>query len=315
MVLGPTLSLFVTTVSVVVSHLLRRSSGSTRRLFTVLASRAAALLAAVVVWSYLAPRVPVLVDFMAVPAAYLVVELAAAQAVTALWTGRPLARLLRGNITSQAPLIAAQWSASVLLLLTYGGMAMWSLIPALALLLLMRQSYALFLDIRETYRMTVEVLVEAAESQDERRVGHADRTAAVARSIAMRIGLPAAEVERISFAALLHDLGELADESTSDSSPKTSSAAVVSEVEFFSRVEPILSVCDGAGADANHQDDLLAALIVALSSDIDAERNPQVAAAHAGSAIECVLPHLTSALKARVVGAALQLGYRVPAVG
>ena len=39
-----------------------------------------------------------------------------------------------------------------------------------ALLLLMRQSYALFLDIRETYRTTVEVLVEAAESQDERQV-------------------------------------------------------------------------------------------------------------------------------------------------
>ena len=48
-------------------------------------------------------------------------------------------------------------------------MGPWSLIPVVALLLLMRQSYALFLDIRETYRTTVEVLVEAAESQDDRR--------------------------------------------------------------------------------------------------------------------------------------------------
>ena len=49
-------------------------------------------------------------------------------------------------------------------------MGSWSLIPVVALLLLMRQSYALFLDIRETYRTTVEVLVEAAESQDRRGV-------------------------------------------------------------------------------------------------------------------------------------------------
>ena len=81
-----------------------------------------------------------------------------------------------------------------------------------ALLLLMRQSYVLFLDIRETYRTTVEVLVEAAESQDSRRAGHSDRTAVLARSIAMGCGLSASEVELIGYAALLHDIGELAEE-------------------------------------------------------------------------------------------------------
>ena len=226
-------------------------------------------------------------------------------------------RLLRGNIDSQAPLIAAEWSAAVLLLLTYNGMSVWSLVPAMALLLLMRQSYALFLEIRETYRTTVEVLVEAAESQDDRRVGHADRTAVVARSIAVRIGLSASEVERISFAALLHDLGELADQSaaTHSDSVHASSAAVVGGVQFFSRVEPVLAICDGAGESASSDEDLLAAMIVALASDIDADDHPQVAEAHARRSLEGVLPRVTPQMKARAVGAALQLGYRVPGGG
>ena len=117
-----------------------------------------------------------------------------------------------------------------------------------ALLLLMRQSYALFLDIRETYRATVEVLVEAAESQDVRRFGHADRTAATARAIAMHIGVAAPAVERISYAALLHDLGELA--ATPDSEGfvpvrDIHSAEIVEGVEFFRTVEPVLRICDG----------------------------------------------------------------------
>ncbi len=93
-------------------------------------------------------------------------------------------------------------------------MGAWSLIPVVALLFLMRQSYAMLLDIRELYRTTVEVLVEAAEAKMHGRVGHAERTAAAARAIAMRIGLSAQRVERISYAALLHDVDAIG--STSD---------------------------------------------------------------------------------------------------
>jgi hypothetical protein len=214
-------------------------------------------------------------------------------------------------------LIAAQWSAAVLLLLTYGHMGRWGLIPVVALLLLMRQSYALFLDVRETYKATVEVLVEAAESQDVRRVGHAERTSVLARTIAMKIGLSASEVERISYAALLHDLGELAEgPDLVGLGPRHAPAAeVVRGVQFFDRVEPILWVCDGGDrAAAASEPDLLAALIVALASDIDAEYHPQVAAAHQHSLLDQVAHRVTPEVKASAVGAALRLGYRIPAV-
>jgi len=231
---------------------------------------------------------------------------------------RPLARLLRGNFRTQAPALAAQWSASVLLLITYGEMRSWSLIPVVALLLLMRQSYALFLDIRETYRTTVEVLVEAAESQDDRRFGHAHRTAATARAIAMHIGLPAPAVERISYAALLHDLGELSDAIGAEGIlpvREIRSAEVVAGVEFFRSVEPILQICDGDASRVDVTADLaLAAMIVALASDIDCELSWQARAAHRDSTMGHVAPWVSSGLKARAVGAAIELGYPIPAV-
>lgn len=315
-VLGPGIGAAVSLLSALIAHLLRRRPESWGRLVLVLASRAAALAAAsLLLWTDLSAA-PQALLFVVVPAVFLVVELLVAQGAAAILTGRPFLRLVRGTLRSQMSLMAAQWSAAVLLLLTYGRMRQWALIPVVALLLLMRQSYALFLGVRETYRTTVEVLVEAAESQDERRAGHADRTALLARAIAMKIGLPANQVERISYAALLHDLGELAEAADEPISRRSSSSEVVQGVEFFERIEPILRVCDGIAEDSVvDEDDLLAALIVALASDIDAEYHPQVAAAHRFNSLEVVAHRVTPALKARAVGAALRLGYRIPAVG
>jgi len=316
-VLGPAVAFAILLTSAVAAYLVPRGAESPRRLLAVVASRVVALGAAgVLLWTPLVSE-PQSVVFMVIPAVFLVAELLASQGIAAFMTGRPFVRLLRGSAGSQAPMIAAQWSAAVLLLITYSDMRQWGLLPVVVLLLLMRQSYALFLDIRETYMGTVEVLVEAAESQDERRAGHSERTAALARAIAMKIGLSANRVERISYAALLHDLGELAeglDGSDELNSRHASSAEVVRGVQFFSQIEPILRVCDGVAGDEAAEADLLAALIVALASDIDAEYHPEVEAAHGHSLLDRVAHRVPPAVKARAVGAALQLGYRIPAV-
>lgn len=319
LVLGPSRALLVAVLSALLAHLIRRGVQSPSRLAAIIASRAVALAVSSFALVSMPAGTPPISVYVAVSAVFLIAEIAFAQATAAALTSRPFIRLMRGNIRSQAPVLLAQWSASVLLLLTYGGMVSWSLIPVVALLLLMRQSYALFLDIRETYRTTVEVLVEAAESQDLRRVGHADRSALAARAIAMRIGLSAPAVERISYAALLHDIGELSVGPTSaegGGARHVNSADVVSGVEFFKSVEPVLRVCDGeVRAGLVNDDDLLAALIVSLASDIDATDRAGVAAAHHVSALDHVAARVSVTTKARVVGAAIELGYRIPAVG
>jgi hypothetical protein len=265
-----------------------------------------------------------LLDAALVPAAYLLTELIAAQLVAAVGTGRPFGRLLRGNLHLQAPLLIAQWSASLLLLITYSVMGAWSLIPVVALLFLMRQSYAMLQDIRELYRTTVEVLVEAAEGQDARRVGHAERTACTAREIATHVGLAAGQVERISYAALLHDVDAIGtpselrilEEDHQVGHGEGASSAVFEGVHFFDDVLPIIRVCDGDSSDAGppSEADLLAGFIVALASDADAAEHADVAAAHTGSAIDRVAPRVSASMKSTVVGAALALGYRIPAV-
>lgn len=319
-VLGPAIAAPLAMGSAVIAHVVRRGIQSPRRLLGVLLSRMSALAAATATLLGLPQTIPHPIVLTVVPMVYLLVEVVVSQAVVAISSARPFVRLLRGNLNSQLPSLLAQWSASVLLtmlLTSTSGMGLWSLLPVVALLLLMRQSYALFLDIRETYRTTVEVLVEAAEGQDERRLGHADRTAVMARSIAAKMGLPMGEVERISYAALLHDLGELSEESLGGSvgaARHVSSAEVVKGVAFFKATEPILRVCDGSPSDCDEKT-LVAALVVALATDIDAAALPRVAAAHRWQLLDTVAPLVPQSVKARAVGAALELGYRIPSVG
>jgi hypothetical protein len=328
---GPVWASAICIASVIVTNLARHGADMRRRSLAAVLARSAALFAATMTAFLLSLRPGLyesLLGAALVPLAYLLTDLVAAQLVAAVGTGRPIGRLLRGNLRVQAPLILAQLSASVLLLITYQGMGAngismgdWSLIPAVALLFLIRQSYAMLLDIRELYRTTVEVLVEAAEAQDARRVGHAERTSAAARAIAMRVGLSASRVERISYAALLHDIDAIADTSElmeDDGGPVLavgSSSAVFEGVHFFDDVLPIIRICDGyLSEEPPTEDDLQSGLIVALASDVDAAANADVASAHVGNSVDRVSPRVSASVKSSVVGAALALGYRIPAV-
>ena len=330
--IGPGWASAICIASVIVTNLARHGADMRRRSLAAVLARSAALVAATMTAFILSLR-PEMYDSLLgaalVPLAYLLTDLVAAQVVAAVGTGRPIGRLLRGNLRVQAPLILAQLSASVLLLITYQGMGdgismgFWSLIPAVALLFLIRQSYAMLLDIRELYRTTVEVLVEAAEAQDARRVGHAERTSATARAIAMRVGLSASRVERISYAALLHDIDAIGDTSEliahddkgSPVSAVGSSSAVFEGVHFFDDVLPIIRICDGyLSEEPPSEDDLQSGLIVALASDVDAAVHTDVASAHVGNSVDRVSPRVSASVKSSVVGAALALGYRIPAV-
>jgi len=187
-----------------------------------------------------------------------------------------------------------------------------------ALLLLIRQSYAVLLETQETYRTTVEVLVEAAESQDPRRAGHAERTAEIARRIGVNLGLTFSQVELIGYAALLHDVDAIASDASDSSTVHAGrSSAMFDGVKYFSDVLPVLRLCDGIAAahDELSEQDLTGAMIVALASDADAANHPQVELAHSGPAVSRVAPLVSAAIKAKVVSSALSLGYKTPAVG
>lgn len=318
--LGPAYAAIICLGSELVAHVIRRGVQSPGRLAATLAARLSGLLAGTLALQVINSSVPTWsLDLAAplVPAIFLLGELLGAQAVTALTTQRPFGRLMLGNLVVQAPLLLAEWSASLLLLITFGYMGSWSLVPVVVLLLLMRQAYALFLSIRETYRTTVEVLVEAAERQDVRLAGHAERTAEIARRIATRLGLTFSQVELVSYAALLHDIDVIgAQNSTTQPEEPGRSSAVFEGAEFFADVLPVLRICDGNGEEASRarENELVSAMIVAIASDADSADRGEVAAAHRRAAVSRVAPLVSAPLKARVVASAIELGYKTPAV-
>jgi len=320
LIIGPLRAIPMCLLSLALAFALRQGGRPFRWIATGLSTRAVSLAIGTVTMAVLGVGGPTWHRFavaFVVPAVLLLGELLFAQVGMALASKRPLARLIRGNLVVQAPLLIAEWSASVLLLITFEGMGSWSLIPVVALLLLIRQSYALLLDIRETYRTTVEVLVEAAEGQDSRLTGHAERTAVIARKIAMCIGLTVPQVELVSYAALLHDVDAIrGDAKVTDRTAAGHSSELFEGVDFFADVRPILRVCDGdfAGEGMHSENDLMAGFIVALASDADAAESIDVAAMHGGSVVARVSPGVSGSAKAAAVAAALSLGYKIPAV-
>jgi len=295
-----------------------RSDFWSRRLVGALVTRSGALAAVVLLSPFWAPDPDALSPFwlIGLPPVYLTTEYVAAQSFMAVQSRRPLLRLLSGNLRRQAPLVAAQASASILAAITYPQMEQWSLVLVVALLLLMRQSLALLLEIRETYRTTVEVLVEAAEGQDERLRGHGERSAQIARAIATRMGMNAIDLERVSYATLLHDIDALSGESAKGSCAEVGqSSFVFRDTAFFDDVLPALRLCDGCAIEGDGTDqNLMTAMIVALSSDIDAASSAVTAEAHSSGTVSRVSKIVPPVLKARVVAAALELGYETPAV-
>lgn len=245
--------------------------------------------------------------------AYLLVELVVRQALAAVRSRRSFGQLVMGNLRTQWPLLASQVSSVLLLVVIYDSMGDWSLVLVTVLLLLIRQSYALLWGIRETYRATVEVLVEAAEGGNSRLRGHAERTAYIAREIAHGCGLGSRDVERISYAALLHDVDALGS-GTGEGHHRRSSE-LLEGVGLFRDVVSILEVQDGSiGRQAPRERDLLAAYIVALASDLDMRRTPQLRDLGHGNAAEQLATLVPAQAKARAAATAIRLGYGVPAL-
>jgi hypothetical protein len=249
-----------------------------------------------------------------VPMAFLLVEMAARQAALSWTSGRSFARLVSGNISRQALLYASEVSVSALTVMLYESMGVWTLIPVLALLVLIRQSYAMLLEIRETYHTTVAVLVDAAESPEPGRTGHSERTAEIARAIGSRCGLRAGELERLSYASLLHDVHGISGPSADARGRTGASAEVVQGVDFLADVVPILRVVDGFTTGLASERELTSAFIVALASDVDSADRPVLKDAHAENLVARLSGAIPAHIKARVVAAAVSLGYSVPAI-
>jgi HD superfamily phosphodiesterase len=86
--------------------------------------------------------------------------------------------------------------------------------PAIVLLLVVpilvaRDTFASYLEVKRANEETVQMLVRALEAKDRYTAGHAERVANYARLIGEELRFSPPRLERLRFAALMHDIGKL----------------------------------------------------------------------------------------------------------
>jgi hypothetical protein len=77
-------------------------------------------------------------------------------------------------------------------------------------ILVAREMFASYLRVREGHEATLAMLVGALETKDPYTAGHAQRVARYARYIGEELRFTPARLERLRYAALMHDIGKLA---------------------------------------------------------------------------------------------------------
>jgi hypothetical protein len=203
---------------------------------------------------------------------FFLVDLLLEQTHSSIRLHSPYFRGLLGTLRIQGWIVAAQLSVGALTVLLLRDLGSWSLVISSGLLLVMRQSFALLLEVRASYTSTVEMLAKSIEAYDPTRRGHAERVARMVGDTGRTLGVPSRRLENLVYAALFHDVGCLGADDLDDL-PAYRSSEVVANVGFLSGAVPVLQILDTAGeAEASlDEQDLVGAYLIAYFSALDSE--------------------------------------------
>lgn len=183
-----------------------------------------------------------------------------------------------GIVRTVGTLYLSQISIAIVMVLIYPGLGDFAVFILVALMVIMQHSFTLLLGLRSAYMHTISALAHIPEMQHPARSGHAERTAELSALIGRQLGLSGEWMERLTTAALLHDIGRLGLESKVDGSVHESSdivasrgAEMLSKVEFLSELAPVLLLQGGESKFALEVevDKFLLAQIVRVASHYD----------------------------------------------
>jgi len=156
--------------------------------------------------------------FFVFSALYFVVNSAAVSTAVALSSDRAFREVWNLNVRG---VLAYDLGASLLAVLMawlYTRLELWVGFGSLAIILLIvpivavRHVYGLYRQLQESGEELLELMVKAIEARDPYTSGHSVRVSKLSRTIAVELGLPAAAIEQIETAALLHDVGKIHEE-------------------------------------------------------------------------------------------------------
>ena len=263
-VVGVPVALGVALLGRLLAHLLRYQLSLGGQLLVVGSRRAVSLAVAMPVLALSGPMDVALSaywsDYLSVLAAasvYVLTSLLITQLGRVIEGERTLRQAFVGNLRFQGSLLISQVSLSVLTIMLHGDMGVWGILLTLTILLIMRQSFAMLLEVRQAYRVTLEAFADAVQVQLPDGTKTADTVARCATDMGSRLGLYGDTLERLGYAALLHSV----DGPPEEGSPRA--WEYLREVHFLEAVLPVLDVLEGrkSTCDASRETLLLAAVL------------------------------------------------------
>jgi putative nucleotidyltransferase with HDIG domain len=215
-VFGPTLCAAIAGISVAIAQAVNRKPPV--KIFFNVAQHALALVLGSAAYLALGGVVRpnsldnVTLPFFGLVVTYFLVNSAAVSAVVALAEEREFAEVWLRNTWSLVTydLIASAFGLGVAWV--YLGWGVLGMTAVVLPILFLRHTYHVNLQLQATYRELLELMVKAIEARDPYTSGHSQRVSEIARALAKEMGLHLREVDSITTAALLHDVGKIYEE-------------------------------------------------------------------------------------------------------
>jgi putative nucleotidyltransferase with HDIG domain len=216
LVFGPILGAFVTGVSLLGAQVALRKP-VLKTAFNV-SQHVLAILAGAHLYLLLGGPLPpnslndALFPFVGLVLGFFAVNSAAVSGVIALSEGRRFSDVWVKNTGS---LVAYHLVASALglgIAWLYLGVGVWGIAAVVVPILFLRHTILINVQLQETNRELLELMVKSIEARDPYTSGHSQRVSEFARTLARQIGLGFREIEQVATAALLHDVGKIYEE-------------------------------------------------------------------------------------------------------
>ncbi|HET8988059.1 MAG TPA: HD domain-containing phosphohydrolase [Humibacillus sp.] len=150
------------------------------------------------------------VTMLAVAAVGLLADVAVTAALRALSTGGGLRRLVVEELVSSVALSAPVAVTGVLIALAAPPLGIAALPLFLVPLVLTLFAFRRYVSIRATYLQSIRTLSRLTDAAGYTPAGHSERVAALALRVGRELALPEREMLDLEYAALLHDIGQVA---------------------------------------------------------------------------------------------------------
>lgn len=123
--------------------------------------------------------------------------------------GSPFWPTFFGSLSLNGVVYFCETATVILIVLMYKPLKFYSFFLFSTPLLAVHYTFSNFLKIKETYRNTLRALSRTIQIEDPLQEGHSERVMDLAIDIGREMGLYGESLEKLGYAALLHDIGKL----------------------------------------------------------------------------------------------------------